>query len=219
MGISMKRKIVAGAVAGLAVAGGGAALAATQLGSPKEESQAIVNDAAHQLGVQPKALSDALKKAIENRIDAAVGAGRLTKTEGEALKQRIEAGELPLFMGPPPGRHVHFGFGPFGEQLGAAASYLGVTESKLRSELRNGKSLAEVAKDHGKSVDGLVQALVDEAKKHLDSAVQAGHLTQAQEDSMLADLKERISDLVNGRLPPMLPPRFGERHGAPGGWE
>lgn len=215
MGISMKRKVVAGAVAGLAVAGGGGALAATQLGSPKEESQAIVSDAANQLGVQPKALSDALKTAFENRIDAAVEAGRLTKEQGQTLKQRIESGGLPFFAGPPPGGH--FGFGPFGEQLGAAASYFGVTESELQSELRDGKSLAQVAKNHDKSVDGLVQALVDNAKTKLDAAVKAGHLTQDEADAMLGDLKERISDLVNGRFPPH-PPGLRELHRAPGSW-
>ncbi len=220
MGNSMKRKVVAGAVAGLAVAGGGAALAATQLGSPKQESQAIVNDAAQQLGVQPKALSDALKKAFENRIDAAVQAGRLTKAQGDALKQRIESDGAPLFAGPPPGGgfHRHFGAGPFGEQLRAAASFLGVTESGLQTELRDGKSLAQVAKDHDKSVDGLVQALVDNAKTKLDAAVKAGHLTQDEADTMLGDLKERISDLVNGRFPPLPPPELREFHRAPGSW-
>src|SRR5213595_413489 len=93
-----KPKLIAGAIAGLAVAGGGAAFAATQLGSPQQENQAVLKDAAKQLGVQPSALSAALKKALENRVDAAVAAGRLTKEQGDALKSRIEAGGLP-FLG------------------------------------------------------------------------------------------------------------------------
>ena len=47
---STKRKAAAGAAAVLALAGGGAAVAATQL-TPKAESDAVVNDAAKQLGV------------------------------------------------------------------------------------------------------------------------------------------------------------------------
>ena len=86
---SLKRKVIAGAVAASAIAGAGGAIAATKLGSPQEDSQAIVNDAAQQLGVKPSALSDALKKALENRIDAEVAAGNLTKAEGDALKSRI----------------------------------------------------------------------------------------------------------------------------------
>jgi hypothetical protein len=212
---SIKRKVVAGAVAGLAVAGGGAALAATQLSSPKEESQAVLNDAAKQLGIQPSALSDALKKALENRVDAAVAAGQLTKAQGDALKTRIESGELPLFFGygHHEGRYAH------GDELEAAASYLGLTEDQVRSELEGGKTLAQVATGHGKSVDGLVQALVDAETKELDAAVAAGRITKEQEQSILANLKQRVTDLVNGtgkgRFEHGFRPAFGFRGGPP----
>ena len=36
---------------------------------------------------------------------------------------------------------------------------------------------------------------------HGDAAVTAGRLTQAQEDSILTDLKQHITDLVNGKAP------------------
>jgi hypothetical protein len=42
----LKPKLIAVAVAGFAVAGGGA-VAATQFDSPKQESQAVLNDAAN----------------------------------------------------------------------------------------------------------------------------------------------------------------------------
>src|SRR5436190_323171 len=79
---SLKRKVVAGTVVALAVGGTGGAIAATQLrSSPSEESKAVVSDAAKQLGVQPDQLSSALKKALENQVDAAVSAGRITKSD------------------------------------------------------------------------------------------------------------------------------------------
>ena len=209
---SLKPKVIAGAVAGLAVAGGGAAIAANQLGSPKQESQAVLNDAAKQLGVAPSALSAALKKALENRVDDAVAAGRLTKAQGDELKQRIASGGLPLFGGP--GFHHD---GPFGG-LDAAATYLGLTDAQLRTQLESGKSLADVAKARGKTVDGLVQAIVDSAKKKLDAAVADGRLTQSRADSLLSELKSHAADFVSGTAP-----RFGFRHfrGGPpaGGFE
>jgi hypothetical protein len=196
--MKLNRKLVAGAVAALAVTGGGAAIAASKLGSPQQESQAVINDAAQQLGVQPSALSDALKKALENRVDAAVAAGTITKAEGDEMKSRIESGDFPLFFGGPgPGFHDKVFFGG----LDAAATYLGLTEAELRAQLESGKSLAQVAQDKGKSVDGLIQALVADAKTHLDADVTAGRLTQAQADSMLSDLKQHITDFVNGVAP------------------
>jgi polyhydroxyalkanoate synthesis regulator phasin len=203
---STKTKIAASAVAAAAIAGGGAAVAATQLRSPSEESQAVVNDAAAQLGVQPQALSNALKKALENRVDAAVADGRLTKEQGDALKQRIESGQAPLFeLGGGPGGHDRGGH--LGD-LDAAASYLGLTEDQLRTQLQSGKTLADVAKAQGKSVDGLIDALVTATKKDLDDAVADGRLTKAQADRILADMKQRITDRVNGKLP-----QFNDRPG------
>jgi hypothetical protein len=203
MSSKLRPKVIAGAVAGLAVAGAGGAYAATQFGSPQQENQAVVDDAAKQLGVAPSALSSALKKALENRVDGAVAAGRLTKAQGDELKQRIESGDVPLFGGPGFGFHER---GALFGGLDAAASYLGLSEDELRTQFQAGKSLADIAKVQGKSVDGLVQAIVGDAKKKLAAAVSAGRLTQTQADSILAGLKSRVTDFVN-----RTPPRFGMR--------
>src|SRR5215211_958631 len=210
---ALMRRVALGVAAGVAVAAAGGAIAATQLGSSKEESQAVLDDAAGQLDVEPSKLDAALKKALENRVDAAVEAGRLTKEQGDAIKARIESGELPIFGGPHLERHG----GPF-RGLDAAASYLGLTEAELRSELEDGKSLAQVARDHDKTVDGLIDAMVDSAKQRLDADVEAGRVTQAEADAMLDELRERISDLVNGRFPPRLGDRDGGPAAGPGPW-
>jgi hypothetical protein len=194
--MTLKTKVLVGSATVAAVAGAGAAIAAGQLGDPREENEAVIDDAARQLNVAPSALSKALQEALVHRIDAAVAAGRLTQREGDAIKARIRSGELPLFFGAPPPGH----FGGF-HGLDVAASYLGLSEPELRAKLDGGKSLADVAKDQGKSVDGLVQALVDDAQKHLDEAVSQGRLTQAEERQVLDDLKQRITDFVNGDFP------------------
>jgi polyhydroxyalkanoate synthesis regulator phasin len=199
--MAMRRKILAGTVAALAVGGAGAGYAATQLAnpSPGEESKAIVDDAARSLGIEPARLDAALKKAMEDRIDAAVADGRLTKQQGEMLKKRIESNEFPLF-GPPA---FGFGFGaphPFFHGLDAAATYLGLTDEQLHRQLASGKTLAQLAKAKGKSVDGLEAALLKDVQAKLDTAVKAGRLTKAKEQQVLADLRERIDDLVNGQL-------------------
>jgi hypothetical protein len=208
-----KRKLIVAGVAALAVAVTGGAFAATKGTSPRQESQAVVNDAARQLGVQPSELTAALRKALSNRVDAAVANGRITKAEGDALKARINSGEVPLFGGPRRGFGRH-GHGPLFHlhSLEAAASYLGLTEAQLRTQLNGGKTLARVARDRDKSVDGLIDALVEAQNEKLDQAVEDGRLTQAQANEIKQGQRERISDFVNnGQL------RFRFRDGNRGG--
>jgi hypothetical protein len=188
-----KRKIIAGSAAALAVAGGGAAIAASKFQSPSETSKAIVDDAAQQLGIPSSKLSDALKKALEDQVDAAVADGRITKAEGDAMKARIEADDFPIFgHGPGMGFERHL-FMP-GELLSTASSYLGVSESSLQSQLESGKTLGQIADaTSGKSAAGLIDALVAaEEKEHPDASE--------------SKLRELFTNLVNGTMPG--PPKF-----------
>ena len=205
----IKTKVVAGAVAAAAVVGGGAAIAAHEL-TPKQESQALVNDVAKQLGVTPAKLTDALEQALSDRVDAAVADGRLTKAQGDQLKAQITAGNVPLLGLGAVGGH-HRGGVP-GGHLDAAASYLGLTSAQLQTQLESGKTLAEVAKAQGKTVDGLVAALVADEKKELDAAVKAGKLTDAQAKELLSNAEQRFTDMVNGTGGP----GFGHGPGARG---
>jgi hypothetical protein len=193
-----KRKLVVGTVVGLAVLGVGGAIAATRLDTPSERSKAILDDAAKQLGVSSTALDNALKKAFADQIDADVAAGRLTQAQAEALKARIQSGQAPRFFGGQGGPFRHAG--GFGN-LAAAASYLGLTTAQLQTELTGGKTLAQIAGEHGKAVDGLVQALTDAATKQLDAATAAGRMTKDQEQSILSNLKQAITGFVNGTGP------------------
>ena len=200
---ALKLKIAGGTAALAAVLGGGAAVAATQL-SPAEESDAIVADAAEQLGVEAAELDAALTQALENRVDAALAAGRITEEQATEMKERIDAGDVPL-VGAEPGHRGHHGFVDFA----AAADFLGVTEAELQERLRDGDTLAEVAQAEGKTAAGLVDALVAAAKADLAEKVAEGRLTEAQRSSILEELEARVEDVVSGEF------TFGFR-GGPG---
>lgn len=193
-----RTKLAAGAGAALAVVGAGGAVAATRL-SPSEESAAIVEDAAKQLGVTPERLSDALKQAFENRIDQAVEDGRLGEEAAERMKERLEAGDVPLLLPPPahgPGSFGHHGPKLLRFGLDTVAGYLGVTQEELRDAMHEGRTLADVAEAEGKSVDGLVDALVAEQTERLNDAVEDSRLTDEQRDEIVADLEERVRAMV-----------------------
>jgi hypothetical protein len=204
-------RMIMGALAVVAVVSGGAAYAATQADTPQARSQAIVDDAAGTLGVAPAKLSDALKKALENQVDAQVTAGTLTQAQADAIKKGIEDGTQPLFGGGPGGpgdSGEHFGhrgegFGVFGGPGLAAgvdeiATYLGLKPDELRTQLESGKSLADIATAQGKTVDGLKSAITAGVTKRLDAAVTAGKLTKDEEQKLLDGLAARLDEMVNG---------------------
>ena len=210
-------RLIIGALVAVAVVSGGAAYAATQDDSPQARSQAIVDDAAGTLGIDPGKLSDALKQALQKQVDAQVTAGNLTQEQADAIKKRIADGTQPIFGGGP-GKHFggfgfggpggHFGHhGPGGKIFGGPgiaagieeiASYLGLEPAELRTQLHSGKSLADIATAQGKTVDGLKSAITAAVTKRLDAAVTAGKLTAEQKQKLLDGLGEHIDDFVNG---------------------
>ena len=64
---------------------------------------------------------------------------------------------------------AHLGVGT--KWLGVAATYIGITEAALRTELEAGKSLAEVAAANGKTRDGLIAALTAAAADRIGELV------------------------------------------------
>ena len=202
----LNRKVAIGAVAVAALVGGGGAVAATQF-DPEAEEQAIIEDAAGRLGVQPAELSEALEQAYAARVDQAVADGRLTEEQAAELKERLAEGDVPLVGGPM--LHGHGpGHGGMLHGLDAAATYLDLSEAELRDALRGGQTLAEIAVAQGKTDDGLEQALLQAATERLDEAVVDDRLTEERRQEILENLPDRIDDLVNGELP-----RFGPGHG------
>jgi hypothetical protein len=199
------RKALLIAVLALAAIGGaGAAIAAAQ-DSPSSRASSYIEGVAKHLGVSTDELKDAMKAAAVDEVDAALAEGRISEDEAEALKERIESGEAPPFFGPFLGpRFDHFPGRPhldgmpffFEEKLSTAADYLGLTADELEAKLNEGSSLADVAEAEGKSVDGLKQALVDDATERIDQAVEDGKLTEDDASRLLNGLAARIDAFV-----------------------
>jgi hypothetical protein len=62
--------------------------------------------------------------------------------------------------------------GPHGaDPFSAAAAYIGISVDQLKTELGTDKSLADVAVAHGKTRDGLIQALVSAAQANITTLV------------------------------------------------
>jgi hypothetical protein len=92
---NLKRRLAISVVAVAATAFAGGAYAATKDASATGR-QAFLNDVARRLHVTPAQLTSALEGAEIDQINAAVASGKLTKAQGNAIKQKIQQGHLPL---------------------------------------------------------------------------------------------------------------------------
>ena len=90
------------------------------------------------------------------------------------------------------------GFGLHGA-FKAAADYLGLTPEKLLSELRSGRTPAQIASAQGKTLDGLRTAIVQALSARLDRAIKAGLITQAQASRILARRSAAVAALLSGK--------------------
>jgi len=170
------------------------------------ESPSLADEVAKRLGVTPEQLRAAFKATRTARVDAAVKAGRLTPEQGARLKERItKANGLGL--------GARKGFAgkrkAFGDRIakaargkGPAATYLGMTRQALFAELKKGKSLAQVARERGKTVEGLVAAVVAPLEKQLAKAVDAKRLTQQRADEILTRFRDGTRKLVERQFKP-----------------
>jgi hypothetical protein len=196
---SSKRTLTVAAALAVAVGAGGAVAASKS--SPTSGDGFLARVASH-LGISTEKLEAATTAAAIDQVDADLKAGRITQAQADELKARIRAGGAPLFFGGPHRFGGERGFGELHHHggLAAAAKYLGLTVPQLLQKLSPSTSLADVAKAQGKSVDGLKEAMIADAKAHLDRAVKDGMITEAHAKEELSELKNRIDAIVNGEL-------------------
>jgi hypothetical protein len=151
-----------------------------------------------------------LKEALQGLVDD----GTLTTEQRDKVAETLDSA-MPNGRGHGPG-HPGRGLGHLGKHLAldVAASTLGMTEAELLTELREGRSLADVAEEKGVSLETLKSELQKAAEERLAQAVEDGRLTQEEADEKKAELAERIADAVEREG---LPGR-GHGHGwGPGG--
>jgi uncharacterized protein (DUF433 family) len=157
-------------------------------------------------GVSVQKVIDAMVAAAKKEFDADI-----EKLITDRVNGTFERPDAPNGPGGP---QRGFGFrGGFG--LDAAAKAIGVSTDDLLAQLKNGKTIADVAKAKGVSAQKVIDAMVAAAKTEFDAQVKAGRLSAAQAARLEANLTSMITDQVNGRF--VHPGRPGGLDGVGGG--
>ena len=183
----------------------------------KNYAQVFVDKLAGILHLTPAQTQDALKQAQLQTVDQMLADGKITKTQADAMKARINGQGLGAGGGF--GRHGG-GFKAdrtlmnslMTAELNAAASALHMSPTDLQNALRSGKSLSALETQQKVTDSAVKAAMKNAAKGVLDNAVKAGTLTQSQADAILSKVGSGLPGLKSR---PQKPEQEDET--APGG--
>lgn len=85
----------------------------------------------------------------------------------------------------------------FKNGMDSVAKFIGIDANTIKAERQSGKSLVQIAEARGKSEADLLNYMYDLSKTHVDQLVKDGKITQEQADKRLANMKDRISKMIN----------------------
>ena len=209
----------AGLAVGAVIIGGVAVVAAASVAGLKPSTNAVADDLATtaaeqrissaacsefmthfatEIGKSQAEIDAAFQRAIADTLADEVKAGHITQAQADTIKARL-AGKTPCTLP---------AFDPRGakleaflqQYLAASASALGITEAQLKTDLRNGQSLSQIAASKNISEAGFRTAVTATLKPVLDKAVTNKRITAAQEQNILDRLKTGPLPLWNRPL-------------------
>ena len=134
---------------------------------------------------------------VDDVLSGLVDDGTLTQDQADAVSDALKDARpdhLPGHFGPwvPGGGFV---FGP--SLLDDAAEAIGVDDDELLDALRDGETIAELARAKGVDPQDVIDAMVAAVRGRLDAAVEDGDLDRAAADQRLAEATDRITEFVN----------------------
>ncbi len=188
-----------GTVAAMSVVG----TAFAQTPAPSQEGKTSCHELfmdrlANALGTTQDKLNSAFTQARNETVDQQVKDGKLTQERADKIK--AQEGTMPFGFGGRGFDREHRGGAPFmmgGSQLNEAiAGALGITTDELSSQLKSGKSLADLAAGKEQAVK---DAIVGAVKSQMDQAVKDGKMTQEQADKVLERVKSADLNSFGGR--------------------
>ena len=208
--------------------GKGAEAVATALGITVEElktelsSGKSIADVAKAKNVDIAKVIAAMTAQMKAHLDEEVASGEHTQAEADAKLAEFTARVTEMVnkaggpkagqKGGPGGKHGKGGF-----VTDALATVLKTTSTDLHTQLRSGKSIADVATAQNVDIADVKAVLTSDFKAHLAEEVASGKHTQAEADAKLAEFTANLDTMVN-RVGPA-GGKEGRGHGPRGGRE
>ena len=185
----MKGKLAAGVIAGvlgLAVTGA-AALAAFQAPDATPAAGVLAGTGAAQTD------KEGARDHVKDVLDKLVAKGTITQAQEDAIIKALAeaAGEHKGTEA----KHV------IGDLMKLSSDYLGLPKGQLAQQLKDGKSLGEIANaTAGHSRAGLIKFLVDQVTAQVEKALADGKITKEQAERITSHLTEHVTKFVDHKF-------------------
>ena len=174
-------------------------------------------------GVSVQSVVDVLVADMKAHIAQEVASGEITQTQANTMLAKLTAKATERVNNLPPargegmrGEGMRGGPKDSGKNIAAVAAVLKLTEAELKTQVHSGKTLAQIATAQSVSVQSVVDVLVTDMKAHIAQEVASGEITQAQANTMLADVSTKVTEMVNTVRPARGEGMRGSGHGPRG---
>lgn len=197
---------VVGLLGGMIVSGGLPVFAssnASHAGGTSSYCQLYEQTLAQRLGVSVSQLNTANQAALQTVIDQMAKDGKITAAQQAKLEQRVKqltTGACARILG---GRSRHaLGGKALGQARQAVASAvankLGISVDTLKSDLKGGQTLQQIASARNVSTSDLNATYLSAIKAQLDQAVANKTITADQETTLYSRIQQAVQ---NGHYP------------------
>jgi hypothetical protein len=154
----------------------------------------IKNKIAEILGISTDEYQDAIDKAKEEVLEEGIAEGWLTQKQADSIEEKAGCkGPGMKFFG----RMGGFGIHP----ISVFADILDMEKPDLLAELKEEKTIEQIAEEKGMDKQTLVDSFLEKLSKRLDDAVADEDITRKFADSLLQNAEDNIEGMINTTLP------------------
>lgn len=166
-----------------------------------------INEVLQANGVDPAKVQAAVLADLKSKLDEAVASKKLTQEQADKLYGKAQTALTNLMSHVPkqgdpgkgnggdhpgkPGPHAGKGM------IGSAADAIGVDAKTLLEAMKDGKSIADVAKEHNVDPKAVIDAVVSDLSAQIDEAVASGKIKPEMAEKMKAHLNGLVTSFVN----------------------
>ena len=155
---------------------------------------------AQEKGISEQQLKDFMIKQMTQRIDEGVKNGRIPADKAEQMKANMDQRVTDMINGKHPmGGKMMMKHAPFKDSQ--LLELLNIDEDTLKSELKAGKSLVEIAKERGVSEQQLKEHMIKQMTQRIDEGVKNGRIPADKAEQIKENMQQRVSDMINGKGP------------------